>query len=251
MVGGRRVEPGTRAGGAVDDDGTGACVVEGRTARVVELEVAVIDHGKAGVDIASGEDLVAGADLGEATATGEDAGVSGAGTVTIIRADGEGVRPHRVAPASLNAAEVVGRGASEAEGERAGVVGIEIERGTGEGVGIGEDERAGRDPGGAGEAVARREAHDTRSALDDIASVPDRGGDKQVGGRIGTAGDIERRGIVVQIDAVGAIDHVLGTAQCREGGVPCQDKVTRDSGDRAAAIRREVEARVIIEIDRA
>ena len=146
MVGGPRVEPGTRGGSAIDHHGAAATVVEGGAAGIGEVEVTARDRGKAGVDIASGECGATRADLGEGTTTGECTRVGGAG---VVRTEGEGIRPHRVVPAALYAAEVVGSGSGEAEGERAGVGDIEIKRGAGESARIGEDKRSCRDPGGA------------------------------------------------------------------------------------------------------
>jgi hypothetical protein len=54
LVGGRGVEPGTGSIDAIDDDGTGACVVEGGTVGIGEIEVAAVEVRRPGEAVASG-----------------------------------------------------------------------------------------------------------------------------------------------------------------------------------------------------
>ena len=168
-------------------------------------------HGRIpGEGIGSGKDLGSRTGLGESSTTREHAGVGGAVVIGTYR---EGVRPQRVVPAPLECSEVVGIRSGESEGERAGVGDIEIKLRTGQGIGIGEDERAGRDAGGSREAVASGEEHRAEATLGHprgtAISVVDQGGrDNQVGiGITGDIGDREGRSRRAQLDAVVGIDR--------------------------------------------
>ena len=52
MVGGRGVEPGTSYCGAIDDDGTGACVVEGWAVGIGEVNESTVDVSGPAVTVA-------------------------------------------------------------------------------------------------------------------------------------------------------------------------------------------------------
>ena len=210
-----------------DGDRPCATVVEGGAVRVAQHQDARAHHGGTRVGIRSRENLVSYSNLSEASATREHTGVGrnrGSIDAVVVRrrdiaADGEGVRPHGVTPAALKAAEVVGSGTSEAEGERAGVVGIEIERGTGQRIGIGEDKRTGRDAGGAGKAVASGKEHPAESGLDEAGRcttaevhIDQRCGDHQIGTRRPGHPDIEGGGTeIAQLDAIICIHRGVGS----------------------------------------
>ena len=133
------------------DNGSTPSVEEGWSVGVGQRQDAA-EHGRIPSEgVGSSKDLLTASGLGESSAAREHAGVGGVGVVGTYR---EGVRPHGVVPAPLECSEVVGIGTGESKRERAGIVGVEVHRGPGQRIGIGEDKGAGRDPGGSSVGVA-------------------------------------------------------------------------------------------------
>ena len=152
------------AGGGVCGEGEAAEAKRARPSDGSEVLIgpegqrAGVDGGGAGVGVRAGDGEGSSARLGEAAAgTGEDAGEARGG---VVSADADGVGSEIQAVAALDGTDVVGVGASHAEGHRLRPGGAGIERGVLEGVYIREFERgAAVDRRGAGVGIRHAKPH--------------------------------------------------------------------------------------------